>query len=313
MKIVILDKDTLGNDIDTKCLESFAQVISYPFTKKEDTLHRVQEMDIVITNKVVIGKNIMDNSDIKLICVAATGMNNIDLSYAKEKNITVKNVTGYSTPSVVQTTFAMALYLIGKIRYLDDYTKSDEGWVKSPIFTHLENPYFDINAKTWGVIGLGTIGKEVAKVASAFGAKILYYSTSGRNRNSEFQRASLDDLLKNSDIISIHAPLNDQTNNLINQQNLKYLKDNAVLLNLGRGGIINERDLANFIDQSNIQVALDVLEYEPIQEQNPLRSVKNKDRLLITPHIAWASKESRERLVEGICKNIKEFMEGEKS
>ncbi len=313
MNIVILDKDTLGDDIDITCIENFAQVVSYPFTKTSETLQRVQNADIVITNKVVIDKEIMDNSDIKLICVAATGMNNIDLAYASKKNITVKNVAGYSTASVVQTTFATALYFMNKIGYFDNYTKSDDGWVKSPVFTHLKNPYHDLSEKIWGIIGLGTIGKEVAKVARAFGAKVIYYSTSGINRDNEFQRASLDDLLKNSDIISIHAPLNDRTNNLIDQQNLKYLKDSAILLNLGRGGIINERDLADFIDRSNIQVALDVLEYEPIQAQNPLRFVKNQDRLLITPHIAWASKESRERLVEGICKNIKEFMEGEKS
>lgn len=311
MKIVILDKKTLGDDIDLSGFEQLGEPLMYDSTTKEQTLDRVKGAQIVVTNKVVIDKEIMDSSDIKLICVAATGMNNIDLEYAKSKNIIVKNVAGYSTPSVVQMTFSMALYLIGKLRYLDEYTKSDEGWVKSPVFTHLENPYFDIAGKTWGIIGLGTIGKDVAKVASAFGANVQYYSTSGRNRDENVQRVSLEDLLKTSDIISIHAPLNEQTNNLINSDNLSLLKENAVLLNLGRGGIVNEVDLAAYIDKSSILVGLDVLEHEPIKKDNSLLMAKNTDRLFITPHIAWASVESRVKLVDGICKNIEEYL-GEK-
>lgn len=308
MKIVILDKDTLGDDVNLSCLNQYGSITSYPFTSPDETLSRVEGMDIIITNKVIIDRNIMNNTQIKLICVAATGMNNIDLEYAKKLNIPIKNVAGYSTPSVVQTTFAMALYLIGKIRYFDDYTKSDTGWVQSPVFTHIDNPYSNIENKTWGIIGLGEIGKKVAHIAEAFGAKVCYYSTSGRNRDKDFQRTTLQQLLSTSDIISIHSPLNQETHNLINQENLKLLKENAILLNLGRGGIINEKDLAEYMDSSNIQVALDVLEYEPIRIDNPLRFVKAQERILITPHIAWASKESRERLVQSICNNIKEFL-----
>ncbi len=210
MKIVLLDGATLGDDIDLKCL---GEITYYATTSKEQTLERVKDVDIVITNKVVIDKEIMDSSNIKLICVAATGMNNIDLEYAGQKGIEVKNVAGYSTASVVQTTFSMALYLIGKMRYYDDFTKGDD-WVKSEIFTNIEQPYFDIAGKTWGIIGLGTIGKEVAKIAQTFGAEVIYYSTSGVNRDSNFQRSSLENLLKTSDIISIHAPLNDATKDL---------------------------------------------------------------------------------------------------
>jgi glycerate dehydrogenase len=308
MRIVILDKKTLGDDIDLSKFSNFGEVVMYESTTKQETKTRVQDANIVITNKVVIDKEIMDNSHIKLICVAATGMNNIDLEYAKSKNITVKNVAGYSTPSVVQTTFSLALYLIGKLKYLDEYTKSNDGWVKSPIFTNLDKPYFDIAGKTWGIIGLGSIGKDVAKIASAFGANVQYYSTSGRNRDENIQRKSLEDLLKTSDIISIHSPLNAQTNNLINKENLPLLKDNALLLNLGRGGIINEVDLAKYIDANNILVGLDVLEAEPMLENNPLRNIKDADKLFITPHIAWASVESRIKLVDGICENIKEYL-----
>ncbi len=308
MKIVILDKKTLGDDIDLSGFDSFGEVIKFESTTKEQTQDRVKDADIVVTNKVVIDKKIIDNSDIKLICVAATGMNNIDLEYAKSKNIVVKNVAGYSTPSVVQTTFSMAFYLIGKLRYLDEYTKSDDGWVKSPIFTHLQKPFFDIAGKKWGVIGLGSIGKDVAKVATAFGATVQYYSTSGENSDSSYKRVDLDELLKTSDIISIHAPLNELTKNLINRDNLKLLKDNSLLLNLGRGGIINEKDLSIYIDKSNILVGLDVLEVEPMPKSSPFRDVKSLDRLFITPHIAWASVESRVKLVDGICKNIEEFL-----
>ncbi len=308
MKIVVLDQDTLGNDINLECFSKFGKVEKYPFTKPSQTLSRVLDADIVITNKVVIDKDILDKSNIKLICVAATGMNNIDLKAAKQKDIIVKNVAGYSTPSVVQTTFSMLLYLVGKMRYLDDYTKDTNGWAKSQIFTHLENPYFDLGGKKWGIIGLGEIGKKVAYVAQSFGCEVCYYSTSGINRDQNFQRTNLEDMLKSCDIISIHAPLNEKTYNLINKNNLKYLKKNALLLNLGRGGIINEEDLAEYIDKSQIQVGLDVLEQEPISIDNPLLSIKAKDRLLITPHIAWASRESRERLVKGICQNIKTFL-----
>ena len=307
MKIVILDKETLGNDIDLRCIDRFGEVISYPFTKPEERLERVQDADIVITNKVVIDKEIMNATNLKLICVAATGMNNIDLAHAEEKKIPVKNVAGYSTPSVVQTTFAMAFYLMQHLHHFDDYTKSDTGWAESPVFTSLTPPYSDLGDKNWGIIGLGEIGKGVAKVAEAFGANVLYYSTSGRNRDNDYQRTTLDDLLSTCDIISIHAPLNDQTYNLINQNNLTLLKKDAILLNLGRGGIINEKDLAAFLDENRIYAGLDVLEKEPVTKENPLLHVKAKERLLMTPHIAWASKESRERLVEGICRNIETF------
>lgn len=309
MKIVILDKMTLGDDIDLSGFDQFGEVVMYESTTKAQTSERIGQAQIVVTNKVVIDQEVMDTCDIKLICVAATGMNNIDLAYAKAKGIEVKNVAGYSTPSVVQTTFALALYLIGKMRYYDDYTKGD-GWVNSPVFTNLTAPYTDIAGKTWGIIGLGAIGKEVAKVAAAFGAKVQYYSTSGQNSDATYERVDLNRLLESSDILSIHAPLNDQTLGLINADNLPKLKKNAVLLNLGRGGIIDEAALAAYIDVSEISVGLDVLSKEPMEAQHPLRNIQRKEALCITPHIAWASVESRIKLVEGICNNIATFLGG---
>ncbi len=304
MKIVFLDAKTLGDDISLEKFKEFGEVIIYPTTTPFETLQRVKDADIVVTNKVIIDSTIMQKTDIKLICVAATGMNNIDLEFAKKKSIEVKNVAGYSTASVVQLTFALALSLINNIKYFDHYSKSKDGWQKSDIFTHFIPPFFDIKDKIWGIIGLGEIGREVGKVASSFGANIIYFSTSGKNQNNLYKRVDLKELLKISDIISIHAPLNKNTQNLINSTNLSLLKDRAILLNLGRGGIINEKDLAHFIDKSNIKVGLDVLESEPIKSDNPLLHIKKKDHLILTPHLAWASKESRERLVDGIYQNI---------
>jgi glycerate dehydrogenase len=310
MKITFLDSSTLGDDISLSRFEELAEVDIYETTRSDETLERVKDADIVVTNKVVIDREIMQKSSIKLICVAATGMNNIDLDSAKELGIEVKNVAGYSTSSVVQLTFALSLYLINEIGYFDEYTKSGR-WCESEIFTHLGRSFFDINGKTWGIIGLGAIGKEVAKIATAFGCEVIYYSTSGKNSDVSYKRAELEELLKESDIVSIHAPLNENTTALIDMNRLKLLKRGAVILNLGRGGIIVEEDLANFIDSSDIKVALDVIESEPMRDDNPLLRVKAKDRLLITPHIAWASRESREKLVDGIYENIINFI-GEK-
>ncbi|WP_200762976.1 D-2-hydroxyacid dehydrogenase [Nitrosophilus alvini] len=307
MNIVILDAETLGN-ADLKKFEKFGKLTVYSITPKELTKERTKEADIIITNKVVIDKEIMDNApNLRLICVAATGMNNVDLDYASRKMIAVKNVAGYSTESVVQHTFALAFYLIESLGYYDEYVKTGK-WAKSQIFTHLGRPFFEIAGKTWGIIGLGTIGKRVADIAKSFGCNILYYSASGVDRSSEYERVELEELLKRSDIVSIHAPLNEKTKNLLHYENISLMKDNSILLNLGRGGIINERDLAKAIDEKKIYAGIDVTEQEPINPDNPLNFVKNKEQLFITPHIAWTSIEARERLIEGIAKNIEEFL-----
>lgn len=307
MKIVILDRATLGFDIDVSIFSKYGEVISYDVTKKEKTKERIKDADIVLTNKVVIGKDEMDNSKIKLICITATGMNNVDLVYAKEKNIEVKNVAGYSTSSVVQVAFSMIFYFVQKLNYYKSYV--DEGkWQKSEIFTHIDEPFFELDGKKVGIIGLGDIGRNFAKKASAFDCEVVYFSTSGKNSNSEYKQVSLDELLKTSDIISIHAPLNENTKDLLNYENMKNIKNGTILLNLGRGGIINENDLAKLIDEKEIYCGIDVVSKEPIEETNPLLKIKNKDRLLLIPHIGWASIEARTRLVEMVAQNIKEFI-----
>ncbi|MCR8710601.1 D-2-hydroxyacid dehydrogenase [Aliarcobacter butzleri] len=309
MQIVILDRATLGFDIDVNIFSKFGNVTSYDSTKENETAQRVKNADIVLTNKVVIGKNEIDNSNIKLICITATGMNNVDLEYAKEKNITVKNVAGYSTSSVVQVGFSMILYFVQKLNYYKKYV--DEGnWQKNELFTHIDEPFFELDKKRVGIIGLGEIGRNFAKKAKAFDCEVVYYSTSGKNNSNEYKSISLDELLKTSDIISIHAPLNENTKNLLTYENMKNMKDGAILLNLGRGGIINENDLAKLIDKKEIYCGIDVVSKEPIEESNPLLKVKNKDRLLLTPHIGWASIEARTRLVNMVAKNIEDFIDG---
>ncbi|MDN5087910.1 D-2-hydroxyacid dehydrogenase [Aliarcobacter butzleri] len=308
MQIVILDRATLGFDIDVNIFSKFGNVTSYDSTKENETAQRVKNADIVLTNKVVIGKNEIDNSNIKLICITATGMNNVDLEYAKEKNIAVKNVAGYSTSSVVQVGFSMILYFVQKLNYYKKYV--DEGnWQKNELFTHIDEPFFELDKKRVGIIGLGEIGRNFAKKAKAFDCEVVYYSTSGKNNSNEYKSISLEELLKTSDIISIHAPLNENTKNLLTYENMKNMKDRAILLNLGRGGIINENDLAKLIDEKEIYCGIDVVSKEPIEESNPLLKVKNKNRLLLTPHIGWASIEARTRLVNMVAKNIEDFID----
>jgi len=307
MKIVILDRKTLGNDVNVDIFNKFGEVITYDITKENETKDRVKDADIVITNKVVISKKVMENSNLKLICISATGKNNVDLEYAQQKGIEVKNVAGYSSSSVSQVAFSMIFHFVSKLNYYKNYV--DEGnWQKSEIFTHIDKPFFELDKKRVGVIGLGDIGSSFASRAQAFDCEVVYYSTSGRNNNSEFKRVELDELLSTCDIISIHCPLNEQTKDLLNYENMKNMKDGAILLNLGRGGIINETDLSKLIDEKEIYCGIDVVNVEPIEESNPLLKVQNKDRLLLTPHIGWASVEARTRLISMVAANIEEFL-----
>lgn len=308
MKIVFLDTKTLGKDINLDKFNSLGEVVKYETTKPNETLTRVQNCDVVVTNKVLVSKEIIEQSKFKLICITATGTNNIDLEAAQKANITVKNVSDYSTSSVSQVTFTLVLELIQKISYYKEYVDSLQ-WSRSNLFTHIDKPFFELKNKKWGIIGLGNIGKEVAKIATAFGCEVNYYSTSGKNLNTDYNNISLEELLKTSDVISIHSPLNESTYNLINKTNLDLLKEDMILVNVGRGGIINEEDLAKKLDSNkSLYCGLDVVEKEPIEETNPLFKIKNKERLILTPHIAWASIEARRTLMNKVFDNIKSFV-----
>jgi len=308
MKIVFLDTKTLGNDISLDKFETLGEVIKYETTNPRETLQRVQDCDVVVTNKVVLSKEVIEKSNFKLICITATGTNNVDLEAASKANVEVKNVTDYSTSSVAQLTITLVLELIQKISYYKEYVDSLQ-WSRSNLFTHIDKPFFELKNKKWGIIGLGNIGKEVAKIASAFGSEVNYYSTSGKNLNTDYNNVSLEELLKTSDVISIHSPLNDSTYNLLNKTNLDMLKEDAILVNVGRGGIINESDLSIKLDSDkSLYCGLDVVEKEPIEETNPLLKIKNKDRLILTPHVAWASVEARTTLMNKVFDNIKSFV-----
>ncbi len=307
-KIVILDQATLGDVEGIEELDQFGEVVSYDFTQtEEETVQRLEDTDIALTNKVVISEKVVKSCpNLKLVCVLATGTNNIDFNATESKGIIVKNVSGYSTHSVTQHTFSMLFHLLEHLSYYQDY--SVEQYAKSPIFTNLEKPFFELKDKVFGIIGLGNIGRNVAKVAEAFGARVIYYSTSGKNNNSDYLRVDLDELLKKSDVVSIHAPLTEETKHLIGVNELKKMKNTSILLNTGRGGIVVEEDLAKALHEDLIMGAgIDVLEQEPINQDNPLLDV-SKDKLIITPHIAWASQEARNELMKLTINNIKEYL-----
>jgi len=308
MKIVFLDAKTMGDDVSLKAFDDFGEFVTYETTSKEQTVSHIGNAQIVLTNKVVIDSDIMDECpQLRLICITATGMNNVDLDYAAKKGIVVKNAAGYSTSSVTQMTFTLALYLIGQSRFYDDFVKSKK-WSNSGLFTDLERPFFELKDKKWGIIGFGNIGKNVAKVADAFGSNVSYYSTSGKNNDSSYTRMELSQMMSECDIVSIHAPLNSKTTGLIKKEQLDLMKKGAILLNLGRGGIIDEGDLAYAIDNNDILAGIDVTATEPIEIDNKLLHVKKKDNLAMSPHIAWASREARVELMKIVAQNIRDFI-----
>ncbi|MCK5137010.1 MAG: D-2-hydroxyacid dehydrogenase [Bacteroidales bacterium] len=310
-KIVFLDAGTIGKVDNLKLLSKLGKLDIYDSTEPDKVEEHCRKKEIVIVNKVQMSAQVMKQlPDLKLICVAATGINNVDLNYAENNGIQVKNVTGYSTDSVAQLTFTMLLYLVNKPYYYDNYVKSG-AYSRSGSFTHHREPFWELKGKRLGIIGLGTIGRQVARIAESFGMEIVFYSTTGRNNHISYKRFDLDDLLKNSDVVSIHAPLNNQTRDLITYSKIKQMRPCAILLNLGRGGIINEKDLARALNDNLIAAAgIDVMENEPINSDNPMLKLYNKEKILITPHMAWASKESRELLVEKIARNIEVYQKG---
>jgi len=307
--IVFLDQKTIGKVDNLKLLSKLGKLDTYETSEPGQVVERCKGREIVIVNKVEMTEEVMKQlPDLKLICVAATGVNNVDLNYAGNNGIEVKNVAGYSTDSVAQLTFTMLLYLINKPYYYDTYVKSG-AYSRSGSFTHHNEPFWELKGKRMGIIGLGTIGRQVARIAESFGMEVVFYSTTGRNNHISYKRFELDDLLKSSDVVSIHAPLNNQTRNLITYERMKLMRPCAILLNLGRGGIVNEKDLAKALNENVIAAAgIDVMEQEPINADNPLLKLFDKEKILITPHMAWASKESRELLVEKIARNIEVYL-----
>jgi glycerate dehydrogenase len=308
MNIVFLETSTLGADIDLTGFSALGRVTTYPASDPEQNKARIMDADVVVLNKIPVDGSLLDGVDrVKLVCLTATGTNNVDFEYCEKRGIAVRNVKGYSTWSVAQHTFALLFYVYEKLSYYDDFVKSGR-YCENPLFSHFEEPFHELLGKTWGIIGLGEIGRKVADIAKTFGCNVQYYSTSGRNDQPDYRRVTLRELLETSDIISIHAPLNSDTENLIDERAFALMKREAVLLNLGRGPIVNEQALADALNHNRIAGAgLDVLSVEPMRRDNPLFPIKDSTKLIITPHIGWGTREARQRCVDAVLENIRAF------
>ena len=313
MKLVVLERNTVGTDIDVSSFEQFGEVTYYRNTVKENVEEHIGDADIIIANKAPINEETIQNCpNVKLVCEFATGYDNVDLAYCKKRGIVVTNVKDYCTSSVAQHTFAMALFLFEKLHYYDEYVKSG-AYGAQDRFSNFDRRFCELEGKTWGIIGLGNIGRKVANIAKAFGCNVIYYSVTGKNSCKEYERVDFDTLLKESDVLSIHCPLSDLTRNLIDKEALCKMKSSALLINVARGAVVNNSDLAWAICENVIAGAgLDVLEQEPIKESNPLSKIMDSERLIITPHMAWGSVEARTRIVDEACLNISAFLKGEK-
>lgn len=305
MKIVFLDAATMG-DASFEPIARLGELVCYDRSDADEALERVSDCDVLIINKVKVTPQLIDAArNLKLICEAATGVNNIDLEYAASKGIPVRNAVGYSTDSVVQATFMHILSLVGKAPYFDDCVKSGK-YSQSGMFTDVSVNWWELRGKNIGIVGLGNIGSRVAKVAEAFGMKVSYYSTSGTSHNQDYPSVSLDYLLKESDIVSVHAPLNERTLGLIGENELRLMKPTAYIINMGRGGIVVEKDLAEAVDAGVIAGAgLDVFATEPLPADHSFLKMAHPERMSLAPHVAWASVEARERLVGMIAENIR--------
>ena len=305
MKIVFLDAATMG-DVSFEPFEQLGEFVSYATSTPTEARERVKDADVVMINKVIVDKELIDAApSLKLICVAATGVNNIDVDYAASKGIPVRNVAGYSTDSVAQSTFMHILSLAGGAPYFDNSVKSGS-YSRSGMFTDPNWNWWELAGKTIGIIGLGNIGKKVAQIAEAFGMKVCYYSTSGTGHCKDYPCLTLEELLKVSDVVSVHAPLNERTLNLLGAKEFAMMKPTAIIVNAGRGAIIVEADLADAVDNGVIAGAgIDVFVQEPIPEDHPYLKMKHPERMRLTPHVAWASVEARRRLVSMMADNVR--------
>ncbi|MEZ0540458.1 D-2-hydroxyacid dehydrogenase [Fibrella arboris] len=313
MTIVFLDARTVGTEPDLTPFDQLAAAtggtfITYPDTAPDQTAERLQGADVVITNKVRITREVLAACpDLNLICVAATGTNNIDTKAAAERGIPVKNVSGYSTHSVAQVSFTMLLSLMNSPAYYDRYVKAGE-YSRETIFTHLGRPFRELSGMQFGIIGLGAIGRQVAQIATAFGATVVYFSASGRTYDVPYRAVSLAELLSTSDVVSVHAPLTDKTINLLTYSELVQMKPTAFLLLLSRGGMVNEADLARALDERKLAGAgVDVFEQEPMPATHPYLTMTYPERIILAPHIAWSSVEARKILMNRVADNIREW------
>lgn len=311
MKIIITERNSVGLDIDVSCFEKYGEVVCYPNTVASNTAERVKDADIIIANKVPLNEGTLkDAPNVKLICLFATGFDNVDLDYCRSRGIKVANVVNYCTPAVAQHTILLALCLMEKLAFYDDYVKSGM-YSAQERFSNFDRPFAELEGKTWGIVGMGTIGHKVAALAESFGCRVIFYSASGNSTCTEYQRVELDTLLAESDILSLHCPLSDRTRKLIDREALAKMKKTAILINVARGPVVDGEALYEALTRGEIAAAgLDVLEKEPMEMTNPLSEIEDSTKLIITPHMSWASTESRKRLVGEVCRNIEAFLDG---
>lgn len=309
MKIVLLDAKTLGDDIPLTVFSDMGEFTSYPKTNPDEAKERIEDADVIVTNKVKLTGEILSYAkNLRLVCVTATGYDNVDTEYCKSNGIAVCNVKGYSTECVAQLTVSMALSITNHLREFDDYVKSGE-YSKSGIQNKLTPVFNEVYGKTWGIIGLGNIGKKVACVASALGCRVLAFK---RTPDPDFECVDLDTLMRESDIISVHIPSSPETIGLISKEKLALTKEKAILINVARGNILDEKAVADAIlDGSLYGFGCDVYSTEPFPEDHPYTKLKDCDNVILTPHMAWGGYETRVRLVDEVAENIKAFIRKE--
>ncbi len=314
MNIVMLERNSVGTDIDVSFFEELGTVTYYENTvTEEEVKERIKDADIVIVNKAKMSEAVLKEApNVKLLCETATGYDNCDVAYCKEHGITVCNVVNYSTAMVAQHTFTLALALAQKLPHYDEYVKSG-AYSAQNSFSNFEVPFHELDGQTWGIVGMGNIGSRVAKIASAFGCRVICHSLTGKNSHPEYEQVDKDTLLAECDILSLHCPLSDLSRDFIDAEALKKMKKSAVLVNVARGPVVNNADLYQALADEEIAAAgLDVMEKEPLELSNPLSQFKDSNRLIITPHLAWASVEARTRCVREVYENIKAYLNGEK-
>ena len=308
MKAVILDSATLGDDIDLSPLSRVASVCEYRSTLPTEVEERIIDAEVVIVNKIKLGASNLENAkELRLICVTATGYDNIDTEYCQKRGIALYNVPKYSTDSVSQITVAMALTLASKLKEYTDFVSSGE-YCTSGIANRLTPVYHELSSMTWGVVGGGAIGSRVASVAEALGCKVLMCR---RRQDERYENCNIDDICRRSDIISLHVPLTEDTEGLINAQRISIMKKTAILINVARGKVTDEEALVKAIEEDRIGgIGIDVFSTEPFGTDHPYSRILNRPNVCLTPHMAWGSYESRARCVETIAKNITSFENG---
>ncbi len=313
MNIVVLERNSVGPDIPVNCLEELGDVTYYPNTVTvEEVRERVRDADIIVANKSPMREeSLKDAPGVKLICEFATGYDNCDLAYCKSRGIQVRNVVDYSTAMVAQHTFTLALALSQKLAYYDNYVKSG-AYSAQDRFSNFDVPFYELDGKTWGIAGMGNIGRRVAKIAESFGCRVIFYSITGKSTCTDYRQVDRETLFQESDFLSLHCPLSDLSRNFIDKEALRKMKKTAILINVARGPVVNNTDLYEGLVAGEIAAAgLDVLEKEPLELSNPLSKLKDSNQLIITPHLAWGSVEARTRCVEGVYQNIQSFQRGE--